>query len=63
MPHSHISEQKSKQPQNPRKTLHNTRSNEQSARYACIVGHFATAETETIVEEGHSGANQGEIKL
>ena len=47
---------------NSRNPLQNTRSNKQSARYACIVGHFATAATETIVEEGHSGANQGEIK-
>lgn len=25
------------------------------SRYACIIGHFATAATETIVEVGHSG--------
>lgn len=33
------------------------------SRYACIIGHFANAATETIVEVGHSGANQGETKL
>ena len=32
------------------------------SRYACIIGHFATAATETIVEVGHSGAKQGETK-
>ena len=33
------------------------------SRYACIIGHFATAATEKIVEVGHSGAKQGETKL
>ena len=27
-----------------------------------IIEHFATAATETIVEAGHPGANQGETK-
>ena len=34
------------------KPLQNTRSNEQSAGYAGIIRHFATAATETIVEVG-----------